>query len=194
MAFVVENNISMPVKIGSEKANQVHHAIKTTYARMPRQETKIDMGFSITLGAANWEFLAGYLVNFGTLISLQTPNQVEKTLQTNGAGRAVLHLLQNPPFLAIACLLFVSGIAALMWLVHFPKLKGNYSWLINTVFVPLYLHAAAELLTTVINVCTSQGGDWSVMAIITTVVTGGTLLICSALLALYMQMASINGN
>jgi hypothetical protein len=93
---------------------------------MLRQETKIDMCFSITLGAANWAFLAGYLVNFGSLTSLHTPNQVEKTLQSNRARRAVLHLLQNPPFLAIACLLFVSGIAALMWLVHFPKLKGNY--------------------------------------------------------------------
>jgi hypothetical protein len=34
-----------------------------------------------------------------------------------------------------------------------------------------HLHAAAGLLTTLINVCTSQGGDWSVMAIITTAVT-----------------------
>jgi hypothetical protein len=30
-----------------------------------------------------------------------------------------------------------------------------------------------------------QGGDWSVMAIVTTAVTGATLLVCSALLAVY---------
>ncbi|CAP94894.1 Pc18g06700 [Penicillium rubens Wisconsin 54-1255] len=179
----------MPVKIGSEKsplpginpvlvppcsaadvtpglcrAYQVHHANETTYARMLREEAQMDMRFSITVGAANWALLAGYLVIPGTFTSLQTSNQVEKTLQTNRTGRAVLHMIQNPPLLAIACLLFVSGIAAL---------------------IPLCLHAAAGLLTTVINVCTSQGGDWSVMAIITTVVTGVTLLICSALLALY---------
>ncbi|KAJ5829119.1 hypothetical protein EN45_024800 [Penicillium chrysogenum] len=152
---------------------------------MLREEAQMDMRFSITVGAANWALLAGYLVIPGTFTSLQTSNQVEKTLQTNRTGRAVLHMIQNPPLLAIACLLFVSGIAALMWLMHFPKLRGNYPWLINKVFVPLCLHAAAGLLTTVINVCTSQGGDWSVMAIITTVVTGVTLLICSALLALY---------
>ncbi|CAG7941325.1 unnamed protein product [Penicillium salamii] len=200
----------MPMKIGSEKsplpginpvlvppcsaadvtpgvfrANQVHHANETTYARMLKEEAQMDMRFSITVGAANWALLAGYLVIPSTFTSLQTSNRVEKTLQTNSAGRAVLHMIQNPPLLAIACLIFVSGIAALTWLKHFPKLRGNYPWLINKVLVPLCLHAAAGLLTTVINVCTSQGGDWSVMAIITTVVTGATLLICSALLALY---------
>ncbi|OGE46434.1 hypothetical protein PENARI_c265G03376, partial [Penicillium arizonense] len=139
----------------------------------------------ITVGVANWALLAGYLVVPGTFTSLQTSSQVEKTLQTNKAGRTALHMIQNPPLLAIACFLFVSGTAALMWLMHVPKLRGNYPWLINKVFVPLCLHAVAGLLTTVINVCTSQGGNWSVMAIITTAVTGATLLICSALLALY---------
>ena len=158
--FVVNNHISMPVKIGSEKSQlpginpvlvppcsaadvtpglcrpyQAHHANETTYARMLREEAQMDMRFSITVGAANWALLAGYLVIPGTFTSLQTSNQVEKTLQTNRTGRAVLHMIQNPPLLAIACLLFVSGIAALMWLMHFPKLRGNYPWLINKVFV-----------------------------------------------------------
>ncbi|CAP94932.1 Pc21g00350 [Penicillium rubens Wisconsin 54-1255] len=146
------------------RANQIHLANETIYARMLREEAEMDMCFSITVGAANWALLAGYLVIPGTFTSLQTSNQVEKTLQANEAGRTVLHMIQNPPLLAIACLLFVSGIAAL---------------------IPLCLHAAAGLLTTLINVCTSQGGDWSVMAIITTAVTGATLLSCSALLALY---------
>jgi hypothetical protein len=41
------------------------------------------------------------------------------------------------------------------------------------------------MLTTTINVCASQGGDWSVMAIVTTVVTGTTLLVPLALLCVY---------
>jgi len=40
-------------------------------------------------------------------------------------------------------------------------------------------------LTTIINVCASQGGDWSVMAIVTTVATGATLTISLALLCFY---------
>ncbi|CAG8054592.1 unnamed protein product [Penicillium nalgiovense] len=191
MAFVVDDRTNMPAKMGLEKTpfpeidtvlvppcsaadltqglcrgNQIHHADETTYTRMFREEAQMDMCFSITVNAANRALLAGYLVIPGTFTSLQTSNQVEKTLQTNEAGRTVLHTIQNHPLLAISCLLFVNGIAALMWLMHFSKPRRNYPWLINKVFV-------------------SQGGDWSVMAIITAAVTGATLLGCSALLALY---------
>ncbi|CAG8158761.1 unnamed protein product [Penicillium nalgiovense] len=126
---------AVDVNPGLCRANQLHHANETTYARMLREEAEMDIRFSITVGAANWALLAGYLVISGTFTSLQTSNQVERTLQANEAGRTVLHMIQNPPLLAIACLLFVSGIAALMWLMHFPKLRGNYPWLINKVFV-----------------------------------------------------------
>ena len=47
------------------------------------------------------------------------------------------------------------------------------------------MNAAAGLLTTVVNVSTSRGGDWSVMAIMTTGVTGFTLLFFLALLIFY---------
>ncbi|KAJ5033176.1 hypothetical protein NUH16_003092 [Penicillium rubens] len=167
------------------RASQIDHPIETTYVRMLREEAEMDISFNITVGVANWALLAGYLVIPGTFTSLQTLNQVERILQANEAGRTVLHTIQNPPLLGIACLLLVSGIGALMWLLHFPKIRGNYIWLINRLFTPLSLNAAAGLLTTVINVCTSQGGDWSVMAIVTTTVTGATLSACSALLAIY---------
>ncbi|KAJ5343420.1 hypothetical protein N7541_007900 [Penicillium brevicompactum] len=167
------------------RASQIDDPIETTYVRMLKEEAEMDISFNITVGVANWALLAGYLVIPGTFTSLQTSNQVEKLLQVNKAGRTVLHTIQNPPLLAIACFLLVSGIGALIWLMRFPKLRGNYLWLINKLFVPLSLNAAAGLLTTVINVCTSQGGDWSVMAIVTTAVTGATLSTCSALLAIY---------
>ncbi|KAI3092908.1 hypothetical protein CBS147333_10173 [Penicillium roqueforti] len=170
---------------GLSRASQIDHPIETTYVRMLREEAEMDISFNITVGVANWALLAGYLVIPGTFTSLQTLNQVERVLQANEAGRTVLHTIQNPPLLGIACLLLVSGIGALMWLLHFPKIRGNYIWLINRLFTPLSLNAAAGLLTTVINVCTSQDGDWSVMAIVTTTVTGATLSACSALLAIY---------
>ncbi|CAG7935369.1 unnamed protein product [Penicillium salamii] len=148
------------------RASQIDDPIETTYVRMLKEEAEMDISFNITVGVANWALLAGYLVIPGTFTSLQTSNQVEKLLQVNKAGLIVLHTIQNPPLLAIAC--FLLG-----------------KWLINKLFVPLSLNAAAGLLTTVINVCTSQGGDWSVMAIVTTAVTGATLSTCSALLAIY---------
>ncbi|KAI3093175.1 hypothetical protein CBS147333_10134 [Penicillium roqueforti] len=134
------------------RASQIDHPIETTYVRMLREEAEMDISFNITVGVANWALLAGYLVIPGTFTSLQTLNQVERVLQANEAGRTVLHTIQNPPLLGIACLLLVSGIGALMWLLHFPKIRGNYIWLINRLFTPLSLNAAAGLLTTVINV------------------------------------------
>jgi hypothetical protein len=47
------------------------------------------------------------------------------------------------------------------------------------------LNAAAGLLTTIVNVCASQGGDWSVMALVTTIVTGVTLALCLGLSIVY---------
>lgn len=47
------------------------------------------------------------------------------------------------------------------------------------------LNAAAGLLTTLINVCTSKGRSWSVMAITTVVVTGSTMAIFATLLVIY---------
>ncbi|KAF3002270.1 hypothetical protein E8E15_000750 [Penicillium rubens] len=167
------------------RASQIDHPIETSYVRIFREEAEMDITFNVTVGVANWALLAGYLVIPGTFTSLQTSDKVERVLQANKAGRTVLHTIQNPPLLGIACLLLFGGIGALMWLLHFPKIRGNYIWLINRLFTPLSLNAAAGLLTTVINVCTSQGGDWSVMAIVTTTVTGATLSVCSALLAIY---------
>lgn len=50
---------------------------------------------------------------------------------------------------------------------------------------PAMLNAAAGLLTTLINVYTSRGGHWSVMSIITTVITGLTFCVFFALLIFY---------
>lgn len=117
------------------RASQIDDPIETTYVRMLKEEAEMDISFNITVGVANWALLAGYLVIPGTFTSLQTSNQVEKLLQVNKAGRTVLHTIQNPPLLAIACFLLVSGIGALIWLMRFPKLRGNYLWLINKLFV-----------------------------------------------------------
>jgi hypothetical protein len=60
---------------------------------MLREEAQMDMRLSIAVGAANWALLVGYLAIPSTFTSLQTSNQIEKTLQTNEAGRTVLHMI-----------------------------------------------------------------------------------------------------
>ncbi|KAJ5653039.1 hypothetical protein N7490_000042 [Penicillium lividum] len=141
---------------------------------MLREEEEIDFIFNVTA------LLAGYLVVPGTFTSLQSSDQVEYVLQANKAGRTVLHTIQNPPLLSISCCLLLGGLAAFAWLLHFAKLRSNYIWLINRLFTPISLNAAAGLLTIIIN-----RGDWSVMAIVTTVATGATLIISLALLCFY---------
>ncbi|KAJ5175710.1 uncharacterized protein N7482_001587 [Penicillium canariense] len=144
---------------------------KTPYAKILREEEEMDFIFNA--------LLAGYLVVLGTFTSLQSSDQVEYALQANKAGRT------NPLLLSISCYLLLGGLTAFGWLLHFAKLRSNYIWLINRLFTPISLNAAAGLLTTIINVCASQGGDWSVMAIVTTVATGATLTISLALLCFY---------
>lgn len=54
------------------------------------------------------------------------------------------------------------------------KVTGaNYS-------ISVSLNAVTGILTTIINVCVSQGVDWSVLAIVITVVTGMTLLVSTS--------------
>ncbi|KAJ5669911.1 uncharacterized protein N7477_005274, partial [Penicillium maclennaniae] len=107
---------------------------KTTYARILREEEEIDIIFNIAISAANWALLTGYLVAPGIFTSLQSSDEVERALQANKAGRTVLHIIQNPLLLSVAYYLFLGGIAAFVWLLHFPKLRGNYIWLVNKLF------------------------------------------------------------
>ncbi|KAJ5160981.1 uncharacterized protein N7482_007985 [Penicillium canariense] len=152
---------------------------------MLTEEDQMSMKYSFIVGAANWSLLAGYLVIPGTFTSLQKSVRVEEALKENETGRSVLRTLQNPPLLAIACFFLAAGFTALAWLLRFQKLRRNYTWLIHKLFTPISLNAAAGLLTTLINVYTSRGGGWSVMAIVTTVVTGFIFVTSSSLLIIY---------
>lgn len=106
---------------------------ETRYTRMLKEEAQMDWKYNFFADAANWILLAGYLVVPGTFTSLNKSNEVEKTLQSNDAGRAVLKTLQNPPLLAIACLFLVAGATTLGYLsIMFRK---TYSWLINRIFL-----------------------------------------------------------
>ncbi|KAJ5976457.1 hypothetical protein N7481_010164 [Penicillium waksmanii] len=165
------------------------------YLGMLKEEDQMDATYNITASAANWALLAGYLVIPGTFASLQTSKEIEHVLTSNKTGRVIFHTIQNPPLLGIACLFLASGIAAMLWLLHFPHLRGNYVWLTNKIFMPVTLNAGAGLLTTLINVFASNRGVWSVMAIVTTVVTGATFIIFLAVLLVYKlyKLPPLNG-
>ncbi|CAP80033.1 Pc12g04060 [Penicillium rubens Wisconsin 54-1255] len=69
----------------------------------------------------------------GTFTSLQKSDTIHNGLADNEAGEWILNTIQNPPLLATACVLFVSGLAIMSWL--FWEYRGNYIWLTNRIFV-----------------------------------------------------------
>ncbi|KAH1607625.1 hypothetical protein KXX21_005130 [Aspergillus fumigatus] len=135
--------------------------------------------YNVIASVAQWILLAGYLVVPGTFTSLQRSNKIEQALGDNGTGTAILGTIQNPPLLAIACVLFTIGAALLAWL--YWEWRENYIWLVSRIFIPVAMNAAAGLATTLINIYTARSGNWSVMALVTTVMTGSTLLVSSLL-------------
>jgi hypothetical protein len=100
---------------------------------MLKEEAQMDWKYNVSVSIANWALLAGYLVIPGTFTSLKESNQIEEILKKNTAGRAVLHTIQNPPLLVVACLFLAGGVAALT--VLFRKIQSNYLWLINKIFM-----------------------------------------------------------
>ncbi|KAJ5775839.1 uncharacterized protein N7511_000850 [Penicillium nucicola] len=131
---------------------------------MLKEDAQMDWKYNVSVSIANWALLAGYLVIPGTFTSLKESNQ-------------------NPPLLVVSCLFLASGAAALT--VLFRKLQNNYVWLINKIFIPAALNAAAGLLTTLVNIYTSRSGHWSVMAIVTIVVTAVLMIVFSLLFTYY---------
>lgn len=58
-------------------------------------------------------------------------------------------------------------------------------WILNKIFLPGCLNSFAGLISTLVNVYSQQGGDWSVTAWVTAAVTGGCMVITGILFALY---------
>ncbi|KAF4207310.1 hypothetical protein CNMCM8927_003584 [Aspergillus lentulus] len=157
--------------------------IETRYVRMLLELDYIPWFYNTSASAAHWALLAGYLVVPGTFTSLQKSDFLTEGLETNRTGKAILSTIQNPPLLAIACFLMVLGSVMISWLTW--ERKENYIWLINRLFIPVLLNAIAGLLTTFVNVYTAQNGEWSIMAVLTVVVTGVSTAVSLSLTIIY---------
>ncbi|EED20946.1 conserved hypothetical protein [Talaromyces stipitatus ATCC 10500] len=134
--------------------------------------------FSHTCMAAvsQWTLLAGYLVVPGTFTSLQRLNEF------SGASATVVRAIQNPPLLAIACICFFAGASAMSWLAW--RWRFNDIWL-SHLFRPTLLNALAGLLTTLVNIYSAQDGDWSIMALLTVILTATVMVVSGTLTAYF---------
>ncbi|KIM93129.1 hypothetical protein OIDMADRAFT_138373 [Oidiodendron maius Zn] len=118
-----------------------------------------------------WLLLAGFMVLPVTFSSLRTSRALNGLGIT---GKIVISAVQNIPFLAIAASCFVCGVAGLLWI--WWENRRNYIWLTDRVFLPTLLNSFIGLITTLVNVYTTQGGHWSVTAIITAAITASITL------------------
>ena len=111
------------------------HSNDSRYVKMLREEDQMDLKYNLTASTANWALLAGYLVVPGTFTSLQHSNKVQNALEVNKTGRVILQTIQNPPLLVIACLFFAGGTIELICLLQSRRVRNNYLWLINRIFM-----------------------------------------------------------
>ncbi|KAL4745865.1 uncharacterized protein BDW70DRAFT_166201 [Aspergillus foveolatus] len=157
--------------------------IRTEYMQMLLDLDYIPWYYNLASSTANWVLLAGYLVIPGTFTSLQKSDTLNDSLSKTKTGQAIIATVQNPPLLVIACTFLVVGAACMAWL--FWERRDNYIWLVNRLFIPTCLNSLAGLLTTIINIYTAKSGDWSIMALLTTIMTGLALSISVTLTVVY---------
>jgi hypothetical protein len=109
--------------------------VSTAHSRYIQMLLEVDhmpWFYNVIASVAHWVLLAGYLVVPGTFTSLQRSGKIEQALADNGTGKAILGTIQNPPLLAIACVLFAAGVALLAWLSW--EWRENYIWLVSRIF------------------------------------------------------------
>ncbi|KAE8386944.1 hypothetical protein BDV23DRAFT_196094 [Aspergillus alliaceus] len=165
--------------------------VDTRYESMLRELADIHWSFNFLSSFAGWILLAGYLVIPGTFTTLQRSDTMKNGLAGNNAERAILDTIQNPPLVGIACSLLAIGAGLMAFL--FLRWRHNYLWLINRLFIPTSLNAAAGLLTTMVNIYTAKDGKWSIMSLLTVIVTAlsSTASLALALFYKFWKMATI---
>ncbi|KAJ6168715.1 hypothetical protein N7497_001558 [Penicillium chrysogenum] len=160
-----------PTHPDTQVGGSTYEPFESSYMRMIMEADEISWQDNVLASTAHWILLAGYLVIPGTFTSLQKSDTIHNGLADNEAGEWILNTIQNPPLLATACVLFVSGLAIMSWL--FWEYRGE-----------LYLAYQSNLsgfLTTIISLYTAHDGDWSIMVLLT-VITSGLSVACSLIL------------
>lgn len=110
---------------------------RTRYMAMLLEVEYIPLSHKFLAGLFHWMLLAGYLVIPGTFTSLQKSDAIKSALNGSGVEEAILHTIQNPPLLAIACSLLSVGVAGMIWLGW--QWRHNYIWLLNYLFRLVFL-------------------------------------------------------
>jgi uncharacterized membrane protein YgdD (TMEM256/DUF423 family) len=118
-----------------------------------------------------WLLLVGFVVLPGSFTSSKR-KQAEGETQSVRQGKLAL-TPANTAALAIGFVCVVAGAFGSAWLAL--RWRRNHVWLLNKLYMPLILDAAAGLLGTVTAVYAQQGGEWSAQATVVAIIEGAIL-------------------
>lgn len=136
---------------------------------------------NVLASAFVWLLLAGYIVFPATFTRLQSDSIDQKA--DNTFKEATLRTVHNVPLLYVAAFACGVGVVGCLWL--WWKHRNNYVWVIHRIFLPALLNSIAGLISTIVNVYSAQGGQFSVTARVTVVVTSACSVVAAALFLLY---------
>ncbi|RDL37617.1 uncharacterized protein BP5553_05050 [Venustampulla echinocandica] len=164
-------------------APQRQPTLQTQYMRMLLALDDISRVHNILASFFTWLLLAGFVIFPGTFTSLSTSD----TVASSTTASTIIHSVQHIPLLVIATVSSALGATGMLYLYYAHT--DNFVWLLNKIFLPGVLHSLAGLISTLVNVYSSQKGMWSVSARVTAGVTGGCMVICGALFGVYQFWA-----
>ncbi|KAF4486675.1 hypothetical protein CGGC5_v005975 [Colletotrichum fructicola Nara gc5] len=145
-------------------------------------DREIDWWWSLLAKAFSWLLLAGYIVFPSTFASLRRSQVLENM---GSVGQAVSDWV-NDCLIALASVL--SGVASigLAWLWF--RWRANYVWVHQHIVIPTLANSLIGFLSTILNIYTVHGGQWSATSIATTTVTGWWLVVSCALCGVYQYL------
>ncbi|CZR60542.1 uncharacterized protein PAC_10438 [Phialocephala subalpina] len=158
------------------------NSVQTRYMSMLLSLDTIPRLHNILASFFTWILLAGFIIFPGTFTSLQKLDD-NPSVTSSATATAILHSVKHVSLLVIAGVCCGIGAIGMSWLWY--KWHQNYVWLLNRIFLPGCLNSFAGLISTLVQVYSQQGGDWSITARVTAIVTGAAMIVTGVLFALY---------
>ncbi|KAK2051915.1 hypothetical protein LY76DRAFT_673061 [Colletotrichum caudatum] len=150
------------------------------YDQMVLENDKdIDWWWSLLAKIFSWLLLAGYIVFPSTFASLQR----SRALESMGVVGYIVSRGVNDFLISLASILSGSASIGLAWLWF--KRRTNYIWVNQQIIIPTLVNSLMGFFSTLLNLYTVHGGEWSTTAIVTATVTAWWLFASCILCLIY---------
>ncbi|RMD40316.1 hypothetical protein DV735_g4808, partial [Chaetothyriales sp. CBS 134920] len=155
------------ISSGSSLDLEERVATKTRYMEMLLQYDQVPRSHNIIVAISTWLLLVGFVLAPVTFTNMAV------------SVKGIVHI--GVLWVSAVCCVVGGAGCSLMWF----RWRRNYIWLLNNLFQPLALNAAASLLATVVNVYSVHQGVWSTPAKLASGVTGGYTAVTGLLFLIY---------